>query len=272
MVSTEGKGDMDLGLRGKVAMVSGASKGLGFAVARVLAEEGAAISMSSSNPAAIARAGEEIRNATGTEVLAMQADLRAHQAIIEWKEATMAKFGAVDMVFANTGGPPAGEFMSFTDQAWIDAFEFLTLSIVRLIRLVVPEMRKRQGGSIVMSTSSSVKEPITNLTLSNVVRASIPALAKTLSVELAQYKIRVNTVLPGRIDTDRVRELDKVNAGRLNITVPEYRKGMFSNIPLHRYGTPDEYARAVVFLLSDASSFSTGTSVQVDGGMIHSVY
>ncbi len=272
MVSREGTADMELGLRGKVAMISGASKGLGFAVARTLAEEGVAISMSSANAEAIERAGAEIREATGAEVLAMGADLRSHDAITAWKHATMERFGAVNLVFGNTGGPPAGEFMSFNDQAWSDAFELLTLSMIRLIRLVVPEMRKQQGGSIVMSTSSSVKEPITNLTLSNVVRATIPALAKTLAVEVAQYKIRVNTVIPGRIDTDRVRDLDTVNAKRLNITVPEYQKGMFANIPFHRYGTPGEYARAVVFLLSDASSFTTGTCLQVDGGMIRSVY
>lgn len=263
---------MDLGLRGKVAMVSGASKGLGYAVARALAEEGAAVSMSSSGHDAIAKAGDEIRSATGAEVLAMPADLRSLAAITQWKDATMKKFGAVDVVFGNAGGPPAGEFMAFGDEAWNEAFELLTLSMIRLIRLVVPEMRKRQGGSIVMSTSSAVKEPIKNLTLSNVMRATIPALAKTLSVELAQYKIRVNSVIPGRIETDRVMDLDRVNAKRLNIAVPEYRKGMLATIPLHRYGTPEEYARAVVFLLSDASTFSTGTSVQVDGGMIHSVY
>lgn len=263
---------MDLGLKGRVAMVSGASKGLGFAVAQVLAQEGALVSMSSSNPEAITQAGETIQKATGSGVLAMAADVRSLPALTEWKDATVKEFGAVDMLFANTGGPPAGEFMSFSDEAWNDAFDLLALSVIRMIRLVVPEMTKQQGGSIVMSTSSAVKEPILNLTLSNVVRATVPALAKTLAVELSQYKIRVNTVLPGRIDTDRVRNLEQVNASRLNISVPEYRKGMFATIPLRRYGTPEEYARAVVFLLSDASSFSTGTSVQVDGGMIRSVY
>ena len=123
-----------------------------------------------------------------------------------------------------------------------------------------------------MSTSSTVKEPSPNLTLSNVVRASVPALAKTLAVEFATDKIRVNTAIPGRIDTDRVRHLDKVNAERLSISIPDYRQRVFASIPMGRYGMPEEYARAVVFLLSDAAAFITGATLQVDGGMIRNVY
>jgi 3-oxoacyl-[acyl-carrier protein] reductase len=263
---------MDLGLRGKVAMVAGASKGLGFAVAKELAAEGSRVSICSSNPAAIRSSGEQIAGETGAQVLAFEADVRSASALTAWRDATLKKFGAIDLLFANSGGPPAGTFSSFDDKAWTDAFEILVLSIVRMVRLVTPSMKERGSGSIVMSASSSVKEPSPNLTLSNVVRASVPALAKTLAVEFAPDRIRVNTAIPGRIDTDRVRHLDNVNAERLNISVPEYRQRVFAAIPAGRYGLPEEYARAVVFLLSEAAGFITGATLQVDGGMIRSVY
>ena len=263
---------MDLGVSGKIAMIAGASRGLGFAVAKVLASEGAMVSICSSNPASIRGSGEQIAGETGSQVLAFPADVRSGPALTAWRDATVEKFGGIDLLFANSGGPPTGSFSSFDDKAWTDAFEILVLSIVRMVRLVTPSMKARGGGSIVMSTSSTVKEPSPNLTLSNVVRASVPALAKTLAVEFATDKIRVNTAIPGRIDTDRVRHLDKVNAERLSISIPDYRQRVFASIPMGRYGMPEEYARAVVFLLSDAAAFITGATLQVDGGMIRNVY
>jgi 3-oxoacyl-[acyl-carrier protein] reductase len=183
----------------------------------------------------------------------------------------MGRFGGVDLLFANTGGPPAGAALSFDDAAWQSAFELLFLSAVRTIRLVAPSMQARGGGSILVGTSSSVKEPIANLALSNVVRASVAALAKTLAIELAPSGIRVNNLMPGRIDTDRVRHLDEINATRAGLAVDEQQRRMAATIPLGRYGRPEEFGRMAAFLLSDAAAYITGASVQVDGGLIRGV-
>jgi 3-oxoacyl-[acyl-carrier protein] reductase len=175
------------------------------------------------------------------------------------------------MLMTNSGGPPAGQALSFDDAAWQNAAELLLFSALRMVRAAVPSMRQRGGGAILMSTSSSVKEPIPNLGLSTVLRASVSALAKTLALELAVDKIRVNQIIPGRIDTDRVRQLDEIAAKRQGIT-PEQAKGKsIGAIPFGRYGEPIEFGRVGAFLLSDAASYMTGATVQVDGGAIHSV-
>jgi 3-oxoacyl-[acyl-carrier protein] reductase len=262
---------VNLGLKGKIAMVGGASKGLGFAVARALALEGALVSMASRDCDAIKAAGERLERETGAPLLAHSADLSDAEAIAGWHRATMARFGGVDLLFTNTGGPPAGGALSFDDQAWRAGFELLVLSVVRLVRLVVPSMQARGGGAIVVGTSSSVKEPIANLALSNVLRASVAALAKTLAVELAPGKIRINSLLPGRIETDRLRQLDEINSKRAGISTEEQQNRVAATIPLGRYGHPDEFGRAAAFLLSDAASYITGASIQVDGGLIRGV-
>ncbi|MFH0991403.1 MAG: SDR family oxidoreductase [bacterium] len=262
---------MDLGLSGKVAMVAGASKGLGFAVARTLAMEGAIVSMVSRDADAIASARDKILRETTASILALPVDVRFPQAIEEWREKTLKEFGRIDMLFANSGGPPAGGFLAFDDPAWQNAVDLLLLSSVRMARAVIPAMKQQGGGSIVFSTSSSVKEPIENLTLSNVVRAAIPALAKTLAREFASSNIRVNNLIPGRIDTDRVRELDTINAQKKGITAEEQKKVMSAAIPMGRYGEADEFARAVVFIMSPAASYITGATLQVDGGVAKSV-
>lgn len=262
---------MDLGLKGKVAMVAGSSKGLGFAVARLLALEGVNVSMSSSRTDSIEDAATRIRKETTSKILAVKADVRSGSDIEQWRDATINELGGIDVLFANSGGPPAGEFLSFNDAAWQQAFELLVLSVIRMARSVVPSMKTRGGGSIVFSTSSSVKEPIQNLTLSNVMRGSVSGLSKTLSKEFAPFCIRVNQVIPGKIDTDRGRSLNQINAQRAGVSVEEIQKRNNIVIPLGRYGTPDEFARGVVFLLSDAASYITGATLQIDGGYIKSV-
>ena len=259
---------MDLGLTNKVAMVGGASKGLGFAVARALAAEGAHVAIASRDEDAIERAAATINAGAGGRALAVSADLSKADAITWWHAAATDRFGGVDLLFANTGGPPAGTALSFDDMAWQNAFELLLLSVIRTVRLVVPSMRARGGGAILVSTSSTVKEPFPNLALSNVMRAGVTSLVKTLSLELAPDQIRVNTLVPGRISTDRLTELDEIHAQQAGITLAEQQERGARAIPLGRYGAPDDFGRAGAFLLSNAASYITGAALQVDGGLI----
>jgi 3-oxoacyl-[acyl-carrier protein] reductase len=261
---------MDLGLKGKVAMVAGASRGLGFAVAKALAAEGAPISIASRDEAAISDAAKRL-SGSGGDVLATAADVRTAEDIARWAEATERRFGGVDLLFTNSGGPPAGAAIAFDDRAWQEAADLLLFSVLRLVRAAVPSMQRRGGGAILVSTSSSVKEPIPNLGLSTVMRASVSALAKTLALELAAEKIRVNQIIPGRLDTDRLRQLDEGNAKKAGIAVEEQRKRAIATIPAARYGNPDEFGKAAAFLLSDAASYITGATLQIDGGLIRSV-
>jgi 3-oxoacyl-[acyl-carrier protein] reductase len=252
-------------------MVGGASKGLGFAVARALAAEGAIVSISSRDAAAIEAAAAKIHSETDGQVLAVAADARNAASLEAWRDETLSRFGRLDMVFTNSGGPPAGRFVDFDDAAWQSAFELLVLSVVRLVRLTVPALQKSGGGAILVSTSSSVKEPIPNLALSTSLRASVSALAKTLALELAADRIRVNQIVPGRLATDRVRELDTINAKKAGVSLEEQEKRAAAAIPMGRYGEPHEYGRAAAFLLSDAASYLTGATLQVDGGAIRSI-
>jgi 3-oxoacyl-[acyl-carrier protein] reductase len=262
---------MNLGLTNKVAMVAGASRGLGYAVARALAEEGAQVSIASRDADAVAAAGKKIEQETGARVLAVATDVSSAEAIEQWHQKTVDRFGGIDLLFTNSGGPPPGATLSFDDAAWQKAFDLLLMSAVRMVRLAVPSMAARGGGSIVLPTSSSVKEPIANLALSNILRASVASLSKTLANELVGQKIRVNHLIPGRINTDRLRELDESNSKRAGISIEEQQKKMMLTIPMGRYGDPKEFANAAVFLFSDAASYITGATLQADGGQMRSV-
>ena len=262
---------MDLGLTGKVALVAGASKGLGYAVARALAGEGAAVAISSRDEGAIGEAARRIEQETGATVIATAVDVRSAEAIEAWVRASAERLGGIDALMTNSGGPPAGPAIAFDDQAWQEAADLLLFSAIRMVRAVVPHMQSRGGGAILVSTSSSVKEPIRNLGLSTVLRASVSALAKTLALELAPSRIRVNQIIPGRIDTDRVRQLDEINAKKQGISAADAKARAVAAIPLGRYGNPDEFGRVGAFLLSEAAAYMTGATVQVDGGQIRSV-
>jgi 3-oxoacyl-[acyl-carrier protein] reductase len=262
---------MDLNLKGKVALIAGASKGLGYAVAHAMAREGASVSIASRDQKAIAGAAARIQRETGSPVMSTAVDVRSGDAIQRWVSATADRFGGVDALLTNSGGPPAGATLSFDDAAWQEAAELLLFSTLRMVRAAVPAMQTRGGGAILMSTSSSVKEPVQNLGLSTVLRASVSALAKTLALELAPEKIRVNQIIPGRIDTDRVRHLDEVNATKSGISPEQAKARAIAAIPMGRYGEIEEFGRVGAFLLSDAASYVTGATVQVDGGLIRSV-
>jgi len=251
-------------------MVAGASRGLGFAVAEALAREGANVSISSSSRSAIDTASGRLAN-LGGEIHAGVVDVRNASQIEAWVKETLDTFGGVDLLFANAGGPPAGSALSFDDAAWQNAIDLLLFSALRMVRGVVPAMKQRGGGSILITTSSSVKEPIPNLALSNVVRGGVSSLAKTLALELADDKIRVNQIIPGRIDTDRVKQLDEIMGKRQGISAADAKAKSVAAIPFGRYGEPVEFGRVAAFLLSDAAGYMTGATVQVDGGLIKSV-
>ncbi len=259
---------MDLGLEGKVALVTAASKGLGRAIATELAREGTRVVISSRDEEALSRTTGEIREETGGEVEYRVADLTSAGDIEALISHAAETFGGLDVLVNNTGGPPAGTFGDLDDEAWQGAFEQVLLSLIRCVRGVLPLMRERGGGRIVNVASSSLKQPIQNLTLSNTFRAGIVGLAKDLSQELAPDGILINTLGPGRISTARTQTMDTAQAESRNVSIDEVRGEFEARIPLGRYGTPGEFARVAAFLASPANSYTTGQAILVDGGMV----
>ncbi len=262
---------MDLGLRGKVALVAGASQGIGKAIAMGFAREGAKVGICARGEARLMETADEIRRATGGDVLALVADMTSSQDIQRFVSKSVERFGRLDIAVTNAGGPPPGEFMKFTDEDWENAFRLSFLSALRLTREAVPYMRNVGGGRIVNISSYAVKEPIPGLVLSNAIRSGVIGLAKTLSRELAKDKILINTVCPGRIDTERARKLNQARAERLKRPIEEINREMEVEVPMGRYGTPDETADLVLFLASERASYITGTSILIDGGLVRSI-
>lgn len=259
---------MDLGLNGQVALVAASSKGLGRAVATALAAEGAKVMISGRGEPALRETAKEISEATGAEVGHHAADLTRADDIRALVQRTAERFGGVDVLVTNAGGPPAGTFGTVGDEDWRSAFELNLMSVVRLVREALPHMRERGGGRIVNVASSSIKQPIENLILSNTFRAGIAGLAKSLSFELAPEGILVNTLGPGRISTARSASIDAARAEALGVEIEEVRGEVEARIPLGRYGTPEEFARVAVFLASPANTYVTGQALLVDGGMV----
>lgn len=258
---------MDLGLQGKVALVTASSKGLGRAVATELAAGGASVMISSRDESALARVAGEIGETTSAEVAYHAADVSREGDIRRLVGAAAERFGGIDVLVNNAGGPPGGGFGSVSDEQWQAAFEANLMSVVRLIRNTLPHMRER-GGRILTIASSSVKQPIDDLILSNVMRAGIAGLSKSLASELGPEGILINVLGPGRILTDRSASLDEKVAESSGVAVEEIREQMAARIPLGRYGTPEEFARVAAFLCSPANGYITGQSLLVDGGMV----
>jgi 3-oxoacyl-[acyl-carrier protein] reductase len=258
---------MDLGLKGKAALVTAASKGMGKACALGLAAEGARVMMCARGDQDLKTAADEVRAKTGAEVLAMRADVTKAADVTALVARTTEAFGAVDILVANCGGPPRGGLADMTDEQWFGAFEVSLLSVVRLIREVVPSMRQRKWGRILTIQSVSVKQPVEGLLLSNAVRPGVAGLVKTLSADLGKDNILINTVCPGRIMTDRFLG----GAKQAGLPTEEYVKKSSAEIPLRRIGSPEEFANVVVFLASERASYITGVTLQVDGGLVRGI-
>ncbi|WP_174614511.1 SDR family oxidoreductase [Virgibacillus ihumii] len=260
---------MDLELQGKSVIVTAASKGLGKATAKKFAAEGAHVLISSRSEEELKKTRDEIRSETGNDhVENTVCDITDIQSIKDLVSKAVELNGKVDVLINNAGGPPAGMFDDVNDDDWYQAFELNLLSFVRTIREVLPHMRKQNRGHIINLASSSIKQPIENLILSNTFRAGIVGLSKSLSQELAPDNILINTIGPGRIGTDRVAHLDKVNAEKTGKPYEEVKAEAEKSIPIGRYGQPEEFANMVVYLCSGANSYVTGQALLVDGGMV----
>ncbi len=259
-------------LKDKTILVSGGSQGLGYAIAEASAYEGANVFLGSRDEEKLRYSANHINKNSGSDADYAQLDVTNPKSVKSWVKAGFDKYGKIDGLIVNAGGPPAGAFENFSDEDWLAAFELNLLSAVRLIREVLPHMKKASKGSIVTITSVSVKEPIDMLLLSNVFRSGVTSLAKSLSRSLASYNIRINNILPGRLDTERVKQLDGIIAENTGTSVNEVRSSFQEQIPLGRYGKPEELGNLGAFLLSDKASFITGTTIPVDGGMLKTVW
>ena len=252
---------MDLGLGGKLFVVGGASRGLGRAVAEQLVLEGARVILVARDANALSETVREL----GEGAYPLAADLSDPLSVGKITGAVSERGDALGGILVNSGGPPFGSAMELEDEQCLAAFESLISGPIRLLRALVPVMS--DGASVLFVTSSSVRQPIPNLDASNVLRPGVAALAKCLARELAP-RVRVNSLAPGRIDTERARSLDSSNAAALGVSFEEQRARMSAAIPMGRYGEPEEFGRAAAFLLSPAASYINGVSLQVDGGSV----
>jgi 3-oxoacyl-[acyl-carrier protein] reductase len=263
---------MDLLLKDKSAIVTGASRGLGYAVANVLAGEGARIIINSRDSRNLNESAESIRRENSTLVFPIAGDVVDPSTPLKLIEAAEKNFGSLDLLVTNAGGPPSGSFESFSDTDWEKAVELSFLCHVRLIRAALPLLKDSSAASILTITSFSVKQPLPNLILSNSVRSATVGLTKSLALELGPLGIRVNSILPAWTLTERVTELMESRARSNHSSVEDEMAKLTRESPLGRLGTPEEFARAAVFLLSPAASYLTGVMLSFDGGFYRGTY
>ncbi|MCC7055463.1 MAG: SDR family oxidoreductase [Gemmatimonadaceae bacterium] len=261
---------MDLGIGGRVALVCGASKGIAYATAEELARAGCALAICSRDAAAIGAAAGRLET-LGAPVLALAADLSTAEGISAVVTGVMARYGRVDILVANTGGPPTGPSMGHDWAAWTKASELLLRSCVELTRAFVPGMRERQWGRVISITSKAVKEPVPSLVLSNSLRAAVTGYLRTLATEVAADGVTVNTVLPGFTATERLESLAAATTARTGATRDAVYAGWVAQTPVGRLGRPEELAATIAFLASDRAGFITGQAILVDGGAVNTL-
>lgn len=261
--------NMNLGLTNKRVIVMASSKGLGKATALQFAREGSKVLISSRNEDELKKTSEEIKQVSNNNnVYFSVCDVTKENDINRLFETANAKLGGVDILINNSGGPTPGGFGQVNDDDWKDSFEKNLLSYIRTIRLALPFMKEQNFGRIVNISSSSTKEVLDGLILSNTFRLGMVGLSKSIAREYAANNILINTVGPGRIQTDRVTELDQLAADKKNVTLEEIREGYEQVIPSGRYGEPEEFAKVIVFLCSEANTYMTGQNLVIDGGML----
>ena len=262
---------MDLGLKSKVALVAAGSRGLGRAVAEELAAEGASLVLCARDSRTLDETAAAIEKSSNAQVLAVPADVTVTNDIMRLVETGIEKFGRIDILVTNAGGPPAGRFEQLTREQWERAIRLTLLSAVELARQVLPGMKERRWGRILNITSIAVKQPVENLLLSNSLRAGLTGFARTLANEVAADGITVNNIMPGYTRTERLDELAQMMAEKQGISADEFRGKWEKEIPMGRLGEPREFAALAAFLVSERASYITGTSIQVDGGWIKSL-
>jgi 3-oxoacyl-[acyl-carrier protein] reductase len=258
---------MDLGLKNKRALVTGASRGLGYATALALAKEGCKIAINGRDEVKIKGAAEKIHRETGTQVIGLAGDVSLPNVPAKLVAQAVEAMGGLDILVTNAGGPPPGAFEAHDEAAWQKGIDLSLMSHVRLIRAALPHLRKSSAASVLTVTSISVKQPLANLVLSNSIRAATVGLTKSLALELGHEGIRFNSILPGWTETERVTELMNARATANRSTVEEETKKQSNESPFGRMGRPEEFANAAVFLVSPAASYITGVMLNVDGGM-----
>jgi 3-oxoacyl-[acyl-carrier protein] reductase len=262
---------MDLGLKGRAAIVAAASSGLGRAVARELAREGARVAICARTAADVERTGAEIRAETGAEVYAQAVDVRDAGAVSRFVTAVEERFGRVDICVTNSGGPPSKPFAETKLEDWRAAVELLLMSAVCFARETLPRMQKNKWGRFITITSYAVKQPVDGLLLSNSIRSAVTGLVRTLANEYAADGITVNNVCPGYTATERLGELAETISARTVVTPAEVFEGWKKQIPAGRIGKPEEFAAVVAFLASERASYVNGTSIAIDGGIVRSL-
>ena len=262
---------MDLGLKNKVALVVASSRGLGRAVAAELAVEGAVLVLCSRKAETIQQTATEIATETGADIMAAACDVSKADEVARLVQMGIEKFGRIDILVTNGGGPPAGPFESFNGAAWEAATRLTLFSAIELARHVLPGMKERGWGRILNITSIAVKQPVENLILSNSLRAAVTGFARTLANEVAAKGITVNNIMPGYTRTERVEELARMMADKEGITPADFVARWEQEIPMRRLGEPREFAALAAFLVSERASYITGTSIQCDGGWIRAL-